>query len=180
MPKEKEPERRGLLTSCHSYTAFPYQLRNRQVYFTILSLILQFEVKNMLLTVGCDYLADQRINEDGALIKLIKDQGAIILVKGNVPQVRIISHNNLECLMCFTTASLYKLIQVIFSYHTTNRVWGTSINPHNKERSCGGSTGGDSGMVAARLIPLGIGTDLGGSLRIPAEFTGVCAFKATS
>ena len=63
--------------------------------------------------------------------------------------------------------------------HTENYVWGTAINPYNKERSCGGSSGGDAGLVASRCVPLGIGTDIGGSIRIPAHFNGLTGFRAS-
>jgi Asp-tRNA(Asn)/Glu-tRNA(Gln) amidotransferase A subunit family amidase len=61
--------------------------------------------------------------------------------------------------------------------HSDNRVWGCALNPWNNERSCGGSSGGDSGLVAARCTPLALGTDLGGSLRVPAHFNGIWTFK---
>jgi fatty acid amide hydrolase len=61
-----------------------------------------------------------------------------------------------------------------------NNIWGKAMNPWNKNRSCGGSTGGDSGLVAANISPLGIGTDLAGSLRIPTHFCGIAGFKNTS
>mmetsp|Transcript_44810 Transcript_44810/g.43408 ORF Transcript_44810/g.43408 Transcript_44810/m.43408 type:complete len:155 (+) Transcript_44810:363-827(+) len=53
-------------------------------------------------------------------------------------------------------------------------------NPHNQERSCGGSTGGDAGLSAARCALFGIGTDVGGSVRIPCHFNGVRGIKLTS
>ncbi len=61
-----------------------------------------------------------------------------------------------------------------------NRVWGLSMNPYNKDRTCGGSSGGDAGLVATRCVPLAIGTDLGGSMRIPSDFIGIYGFKATT
>lgn len=61
--------------------------------------------------------------------------------------------------------------------HTKNFIFGESLNPYNNARSCGGSSGGDAGLVAARCVPLGIGIDVGGSVRIPAAFTGICGFK---
>ena len=69
--------------------------------------------------------------------------------------------------------------QVGFSVHSQNWIWGTAQNPHDITRTCGGSTGGDAGLVAARCVPLAIGTDIGGSLRIPGAFNGCFAFKPT-
>ena len=82
----------------------------------------------------------------------MRDAGAIILVRSNVPQGGL-------------------------SMHSENYVWGTAINPYSKERSCGGSSGGDGGLVASRCVPLGIGTDIGGSVRIPAHFNGIMGFR---
>jgi Asp-tRNA(Asn)/Glu-tRNA(Gln) amidotransferase A subunit family amidase len=65
------------------------------------------------------------------------------------------------------------------SMHTKNLIWGEAKNAHNHERSCGGSSGGDAGMVLARCVPLGLGSDIGGSLRLPATFCGIYGFKPT-
>ena len=54
------------------------------------------------------------------------------------------------------------------TFETHNNIITYSSNPWNKQRSCGGSSGGEAGLVAAYCAPFGIGTDLGGSLRIPA------------
>ena len=54
------------------------------------------------------------------------------------------------------------------------------MNPYDNSRSCGGSTGGDAALLAARCIPFSVGTDLGGSIRIPAHFNGVYSLKPTA
>ena len=66
------------------------------------------------------------------------------------------------------------------SLHTDNLIWGCAENPHSRERSCGGSSGGDAGLVAARCAPVGLGTDIGGSLRFPAAFCGVYGLKPST
>ena len=63
--------------------------------------------------------------------------------------------------------------------HTENKVWGMAKNPLDTARTCGGSSGGDAGLVGGLCVPLAIGSDLAGSLRIPAAFTGVKSFKPT-
>lgn len=62
---------------------------------------------------------------------------------------------------------------------TDNRVFGATKNPWNTKLTPGGSSGGASAAVAAEMGPIGLGTDGGGSLRIPASFAGVFGFKAT-
>ena len=62
---------------------------------------------------------------------------------------------------------------------TDNRVFGITRNPWNTKLTPGGSSGGASAAVAAGLGPIGLGTDGGGSLRIPASFSGVFCFKAS-
>ena len=54
------------------------------------------------------------------------------------------------------------------------------MNPHNNKRSCGGSSGGDAGLIAARCVPISLGTDIGGSLRFPASFCGIYGFKPSN
>jgi len=54
------------------------------------------------------------------------------------------------------------------------------VNPYNKSRSCGGSSGGDAGLIASRCALLSLATDSGGSIRIPCAFTGVHGFKPTA
>src|SRR5262245_37447277 len=62
---------------------------------------------------------------------------------------------------------------------TDNRVFGITRNPWNTKLTPGGSSGGAAAAVAAGMGPIGIGTDGGGSLRIPASFSGVFGFKAS-
>src|SRR5690606_16320015 len=57
--------------------------------------------------------------------------------------------------------------------------FGVTRNPWNLDRVPGGSSGGEAAAVAAGLSPLGIGTDIGGSIRIPAHFCGLFGFKPT-
>jgi amidase len=64
-------------------------------------------------------------------------------------------------------------------WHADNALRGPTINPWDSSRSPGGSSGGEAAAVATGMSPLGVGNDYGGSLRIPAQFCGVCALRPT-
>ena len=81
--------------------------------------------------------------EETAYMTLIRDMGLIPFVRSNVPQA------------CKTIES-------------NNNMFGYCMNYRNKNRSCGGSSGGEGGLVGSCCSPFGIGSDIGGSLRVPA------------
>ena len=64
-------------------------------------------------------------------------------------------------------------------YQTINPIFGRTVNPYDAARTPGGSTGGGAAAVAAGLSPLEIGTDIGGSIRVPAAFCGIYGHKAS-
>ena len=70
--------------------------------------------------------------------------------------------------------------QMSFTFETNNLLWGLSKNPWNRVRSVGGSSGGEGGLISVGGSPIGIGADLGGSIRTPAAFCGVFALKPGS
>ena len=90
--------------------------------------------------------------EDTVLVERIRSAGAIPIGKTNVPEFGMGSH-------------------------TYNRVYGTTRNPYDTTKSAGGSSGGAAAAVAAGLLPLADGSDLGGSLRNPASFNNVVGFR---
>src|SRR5690242_12701852 len=69
--------------------------------------------------------------------------------------------------------------QLLLMLETSNPVYGRTNNPWNTSRSSGGSSGGEGAIIASGGSPLGVGTDLGGSCRVPAAFCGIAGFKPT-
>lgn len=63
------------------------------------------------------------------------------------------------------------------TFESVNDIFGRVENPWDKTRSAGGSSGGEGAILAARCSVVGLGSDLGGSVRIPAAYCGVCAIK---
>ena len=92
--------------------------------------------------------------EDALAVTRLKAAGAIVLGKTNVPLG-------------------------LGDWQSYNDIYGTTNNPWDRTRSPGGSSGGSSAALAAGFAPLSLGSDIGGSLRIPAHFCGVCAHKPT-
>ena len=92
--------------------------------------------------------------EDALPITRVKDAGAVILAKTNVPLT-------------------------LTDWQSYNDIYGTTNNPYDLGRTPGGSSGGSSAALAAGYGPLSLGTDIGGSLRVPAFHCGVYAHKPT-
>lgn len=67
--------------------------------------------------------------------------------------------------------------QSLLSYNCSNPLFGTTSNPYDSTRTCGGSSGGEGALIGAGGSILGIGTDVGGSVRIPCHFTGTAGIK---
>ncbi|MFZ0858534.1 MAG: amidase [Candidatus Acidiferrales bacterium] len=97
-----------------------------------------------------DYVAER----DAPLVSRLRQAGAILLGNTNAP----------ECLM---------------AYETDNRVTGRTNNPWDLTRTPGGSSGGEAAAIAARCSAGGVGSDGGGSIRVPAHYSGICGLKPT-
>jgi Asp-tRNA(Asn)/Glu-tRNA(Gln) amidotransferase A subunit family amidase len=69
--------------------------------------------------------------------------------------------------------------EFLMAYETDNRLYGRTNNPWNLDYTPGGSSGGESAAIAAGLSAGGLGSDSGGSVRVPAHFTGICSLKPT-
>lgn len=103
-------------------------------------------------SVGIAGLCFKPAESNSALVKLLLELGAVIHVKTNVPQTMMAldSHNN---------------------------VFGRTLNPGNNALTAGGSSGGEGALIAMKGSPLGIGTDVGGSIRIPAACNALYGIK---
>ena len=106
-------------------------------------------------TSGSRLLSDFVPEVDALAIARLKAAGAIILGKTNTPEMAI-------------------------PYETDNPVFGRTNNPHELTRTPGGSSGGEAAAIAAHLSPAGIGSDLSGSIRVPAHFCGIAGLKPTT
>lgn len=71
------------------------------------------------------------------------------------------------------------IMQLLMSFECDNPVYGRSTNPWDEARTPGGSSGGEGAAIAIGGSPLGLGTDIGGSVRIPAQFSGIHSLKPT-
>jgi amidase len=109
-------------------------------------------VASLRTTYGSPLYADHVPAEDALVVRRLRAAGAVILGKTNCPE--------------FAAGG-----------NTFNEVFGRTRNPWNTARSAGGSTGGGAAALASGMIALAEGTDLGGSLRIPASFCGVVGLR---
>jgi Asp-tRNA(Asn)/Glu-tRNA(Gln) amidotransferase A subunit family amidase len=67
--------------------------------------------------------------------------------------------------------------QTMLAFECSNPLWGRTTNPFSSAHTCGGSSGGEAALLALSGSGLGFGSDIGGSLRIPAGFCGIYALK---
>jgi fatty acid amide hydrolase len=114
-----------------------------------------FDVAGVATTMGLSARLNQKATTDAPLVARLRNAGAIILGKTNVPQLLMMNESD-------------------------NPVYGRTNNPANLERSCGGSSGGEAAIIAAGGSPLGLGSDIGGSVRLPAHACGIQSLKPTS
>ncbi|KAE8151059.1 amidase signature domain-containing protein [Aspergillus avenaceus] len=106
-------------------------------------------------TVGFSSLANDPATYNSTLVDLLLSAGAVLYVKTNVPTAMMISE-------------------------TVNNVYGRTVNPRNRKLTPGGSSGGESALISFGASRIGVGTDIGGSLRIPAACTGIFTLRPSS
>ena len=101
-------------------------------------------LKNTDSTCGLAAKCFKPKDTDAVLVTALRQLGAIPVVKGNLPQSLMVPES-------------------------MNDIFGTACNPWNVERAPGGSSGGEGALIASGCVPMGIGTDIGGSIRIPSQ-----------
>lgn len=115
----------------------------------------QYRVAGTQTTLGASKQVGNVYQDEGPLVSALRRAGAIVLGKTNI-------------------------IQTLAGWESDNPVYGRTNNPWNRDRTPGGSSGGEAAIIAAGGSPLGLAGDFGGSTRLPAHFCGVHGFKPTS
>src|SRR5205823_5865866 len=105
-------------------------------------------VRGLRTTAGMEHWKEFRSEHDAPVTTRVKAAGAVVMAKTNVPQM-------------------------LADWQSANPVYGRTNNPWDVTRTPGGSTGGGAAALAAGLTPLEFGSDIGGSIRVPAAFCGV-------
>ncbi|EMC97189.1 hypothetical protein BAUCODRAFT_32930 [Baudoinia panamericana UAMH 10762] len=111
-----------------------------------------FNIPDYPSSVGFCSWALEPMREESTIVKILRELGAIPFVKTNVPTAMMIAES-------------------------VNNCYGRTVNPLNRALTSGGSSGGESALIAMHGSPLGLGTDIGGSLRIPAACTGIFTIR---
>lgn len=114
-----------------------------------------FQVKDFMTCRGSYlFLTNKPATKNATVVQRLLDAGAIILGITNVPEL-------------------------LAAFETDNLIYGRTNNPYDLTKTPGGSSGGEAALIAVNGSPLGIGTDAGGSIRVPAHYTGICGIKPT-
>lgn len=112
------------------------------------------DTSDMVSTGGVEGRASFVPDQDATVVRRLREAGAILLGKTNTPSLTL-------------------------SFETDNEVYGRTSNPWNPDRTSGGSSGGAGAIIAAGGAPFDIGSDYGGSIRIPSHFNGIAGLKPT-
>ncbi len=124
-----------------------------KLYGVPISIKEAYHVKGLKTTSGLQHRKELIETEDSDVTQRLKNEGAIILGKTNTPT------------LCFCQES-------------DNKIYGKTNNPWKLTHTAGGSSGGEGAIIAVGGAAVGIGSDIGGSLRFPGHFNGVITFKS--
>jgi Asp-tRNA(Asn)/Glu-tRNA(Gln) amidotransferase A subunit family amidase len=117
-------------------------------------------IKSSIATAGLPYESGTRLrtgnvaDQDAVLVSRLRNAGAIVLGVTNTPEL-------------------------LMAWETDNLLYGRSNNPWDLARTPGGSSGGEAAAIASGCSAGGVGSDGGGSIRVPAHFSGICGLKPT-
>ncbi|KAF7950012.1 hypothetical protein EAE96_007316 [Botrytis aclada] len=111
-----------------------------------------FDVAGYDTSTGLGCYVNTPATENSALAAMLLDLGAVFYCKTNLPQS-------------------------IMTGDSHNNIFGRTLNPRNKSLTAGGSTGGEGALLALRGSILGVGTDIGGSIRVPSVCNGIYGFR---
>ncbi|KAL4895149.1 amidase signature domain-containing protein [Aspergillus ambiguus] len=112
-----------------------------------------YNIKGLQTTAG--YISYSKFppkEKDALIVEILRKAGAVFYVKTNNPQ----------CMMVLETVS---------------NIYGRTLNPKNIRLGAGGSSGGEGALISLHGSPVGLGSDIGGSIRVPAAFNGLYGFK---
>ncbi|KAJ7631228.1 general amidase [Roridomyces roridus] len=112
----------------------------------------QISIKGIDSTMGYVSWIGKPAEKNSVLVDILESLGAVPFVKTNV-------------------------VQTLMWVETVNNIFGRTSNPYNRSLTSGGSSGGEGALVALKGSPLGVGSDMGGSIRIPSAFCGVYGFR---
>ncbi|KAH9057421.1 amidase [Lactarius vividus] len=111
-----------------------------------------FNVKGFDSTIGYTRWGNKPAEQDAVSVATLRAAGAIVIAKTNVPQT-------------------------LLAFESVNPLWGRTLNPWSTAHTPGGSSGGEGAVLAADGAALGLGSDIGGSIRIPSGYCGIYALK---
>ncbi|KAH9166728.1 amidase [Lactarius sanguifluus] len=111
-----------------------------------------FDVKGFDSTIGFTQWANKPAEKNAPLVATLRAAGAVVIAKTNVPQT-------------------------LFAFESANPLWGRTLNPWSAAHTAGGSSGGEGALLATDGAALGVGTDIGGSIRIPSGYCGIYGLK---
>ncbi|HEX7893373.1 MAG TPA: amidase [Terriglobales bacterium] len=132
-------------------------VRNAQVgplHGVPISIKSSIEVAGLRCEAGTKLRAGYVAKSDAPLVKRLKNAGAIVLGTTNTPEL-------------------------LMAWETDNLLYGRTNNPWDLSRTAGGSSGGEAASIAAECSAGGVGSDGGGSIRVPSHFCGICGLKPT-